>query len=218
MSEDYEVLAKAAYGHGLQGKAVQGYEIIPELTTDDRVAYRNINSNHVVISFRGTDPGGFKMIGPFYKSRAFRDVTTDIMMGLELENYNSRFQKAERTTELGIQKYGKENVTVVGHSLGGSQALHVSEKYGVEAYAYNPFVGPQHIRKRYPKATVVHNLTDPVSFASPFLHAKKVNIRYDKKRLPTISQHGINPKVKPKPKPFVPGPQTKSRTGPSAIQ
>lgn len=206
--EDYERLAKASYA---KDKRVQGYEIISELSTDDRVAYRNLNSNHVVISFRGTDPGSLK---GFHNSRAFRDITTDIMMGLELENYNSRFKKAEQTTKRGIQKYGKENVTVVGHSLGGSQALHVSEKYGVEAVAFNPFVGPQHIRKQYPNATVVTNVTDPISFSSPFLHAKQVKLRYDKKRLPGISQHSL---VVPQQKPFAPR-QSSSQAGPHAVQ
>jgi hypothetical protein len=204
--DTYEEMARASYGRNNQERTVQGYDIIPELTTDDRVAYRNQHGPGVVIAFRGTDPtnlesygGGGKASRNFFKSRAFRDVTTDIMMGLEIEHYGSRFKKAETTTRRGIQKYGKENVTVVGHSLGGSQALHVSQKYGVKAVAYNPFIGPQHIRGKYPKATLVHNVTDPISFASPFVKAEKVKLRYDTKRLPTISQHGlVKSKSKPK--------------------
>lgn len=214
--DKYETIAKASYGHGLSGKSVKGYKIIPEMTTDDRVAYRNQNGQGVVIAFRGTDPTGFEYQGdnpwasgsPFlpgsrkdfiqtglksiWNSRAFRDITTDIMMGLEIEQYGSRFQKAEAATRRGIQKYGKENVTVVGHSLGGSQALHVSQKYGVKAVAYNPFIGPQHLRGSYPKATIIHNVTDPVSIASPLVKAEKVRLRYNKKRAPTIGQHSLH--------------------------
>lgn len=215
MSLKFEKLAKAAYGKGLEGKSVQGYDIIPELTTDDRVAYKNQNSNHVVIAFRGTDPTGFEYIGnnpwdsgmPFlpgsrkefvqtglksmWYSRSFRDVSTDIAMGLELEHYNSRFKKAEEATQRGIQKYGKENVTVVGHSLGGSQALHVSQKYDVNAVAFNPYVGKQHLGKKYNKATIVHNVSDPISIASPFVQTRNTELRYNKNKYPGLAQHGL---------------------------
>lgn len=200
--DTYEEMARKSYGHNAQERSVKGYDIIPELTTDDRVAYRNQNGPGVVIAFRGTDPlnmesygGGSKPSRSFLKSRAFRDVTTDMLMGLELEQYGSRFKKSEKTTERGIQKFGKENVTVVGHSLGGSQALRMSEKFGINAVAFNPFTGPQFIRGRYPKATIVHNVSDPISWNSPFVRAGNVKLRYDTGRLPTISQHGL---VKPK--------------------
>jgi pimeloyl-ACP methyl ester carboxylesterase len=242
---EYEHLAKASYGHGLSGKSVHGYDIIPELSTDDRVAYKNKNSNHVVIAFRGTDPTGFEYLGPNpwasgmphlpgsgkeviqtalksgWYSRAFRDVTTDIALGLEMEGYNSRFQKAEKVTQRGIQKYGKENVTVVGHSLGGSQALHVSKKYGVDAVAFNPYVGPQHLATSYPHASIVHNVTDPVSIASPFVKARDVQIRYNTAKAPTIGQHSLHPKPISKPKSsssYYVRPVSASRSGPRAIQ
>jgi hypothetical protein len=230
---DYEALARASYGHNAKERTVKGYNILPELTTDDRVAYQNQNDGKVVIAFRGTDPTGFEYEGhnpwasgmPFlpgsgkefiqtglkslWDSRAFRDVSTDIIMGLELEDFSSRFRKSEATTKRGIQKYGKENVTLVGHSLGGSQALEIGRKYDLETVAYNPYVGPQHLSKEYPKATIYHNVTDPVSIASPFVKAREVRLRYDTGRKPTIAQHGLvtpktpTPAPSPMPPPYV---------------
>jgi len=217
---DYEDFARASYKKTKQERYIPGYEIIDEFTTDDKVVYKNKTGNNVVISFRGTDTTGFKYLGnndwasgmpsmespkdfikqglkSLWYSRSFRDISTDLIMGApllgipEFEQHFSRFQKSRDTTRRVIQKYGKDNVTVVGHSLGGSQTMEISREFGIKGVAINPYVGPQHLKKTYPTTDIIHNITDPISIASPFVRAHHVEIRYDKKRHPTIGQHGL---------------------------
>lgn len=212
---DAEILAKASYKHG-EERQVPNYDIDKELTSDDRVVYRHQQTGKVTISFRGTDVKGFEYRGenpwasgmPFlpgsrkefiqtglqslYHSRSFRDVGTDAMMVLGLEHLGTRFKHAEQVTARGIKKYGKENVSVVGHSLGGSQTMHVSQKYDIEGVAINPYVGEKKLSafNTYPKLHIVHNWTDPVSVLSPFVHTGKLTTRYHS-TYPGIHQHRL---------------------------
>ena len=57
------------------------------------------------------------------------------------EYLSGRFKGAEKAYRNTAKKYGKENVQVTGHSLGGSQAVHVGMKYGVQGTAFEPGSG-----------------------------------------------------------------------------
>ncbi len=54
------------------------------------------------------------------------------------EYLSGRFRGAEKVYRQAAKKYGKEHVQVTGHSLGGSQAVHVGRKYGVGGTAFEP--------------------------------------------------------------------------------
>jgi hypothetical protein len=192
----YEQFAKASYGKTPEERAVNNYTIDPELSNDDRVVYKHQFGTEVVIAFRGTDPSSWKDQSGIFSSRGFRDITTDLMMGINLQHFglSSRFNKSSNTVERAISKYGKENVHVTGHSLGGSQAMFVSKKYDLDAEAYNPFVHPGYESanlNKYNKLRVVHNVTDPISTFTPSVRSKKTTYRYNWKKLPTIFQHGL---------------------------
>jgi len=57
------------------------------------------------------------------------------------EYLSGRFRGAEKAYRNTAKKYGKDNVQVTGHSLGGSQAVQVGRKYGVEGIAFEPGSG-----------------------------------------------------------------------------
>lgn len=158
--------AEAAYH---PGKGVAGYDILQEFTTKDRVAYKHKHSNRVVMAFRGTNPSNW------------RDTSTDLLMGFEFHQHSSRFKNASRDTDRLIRKFGKENVSVTGHSLGGSQALYVSHKFGVEAEVYNPFVSRFQRGKTYKHATIHHTKGDWISEGSLTTKAKEVHVHHRKK-------------------------------------
>lgn len=211
---DAEILAKASYKHGRE-REVHGYDIDTELTSDDRVVYRHQKTGKATIAFRGTDVKGFEYEGenpwasgmPFlpgsrkefiqtglkslYHSRAFRDIGTDVMMVGNVEHAGTRFKHAEQVTARGIKKYGKENINVVGHSLGGSQTMHVSKTFDIEGVAINPYAGGLQLQNDYPKVHIVHNWTDPVSVLSPFVHAGRTTTRYHSTTYPGIHQHKL---------------------------
>ena len=83
-----------------------------------------------MIAYKGTDP------------KHISDLIADgqIFNGMD-EYLSGRFKGAEKAYRNTAKKYGKENVQVTGHSLGGSQAVHLGRKYGVEGTAFEPGSG-----------------------------------------------------------------------------
>jgi len=107
----------------------QDYRVLPEHSTEDHVAFFNDKTNNAVLAFRGTNP------------RNVGDLRADLAIATGLQSFAPRFADAGRVTRDLVKKYGKDNVHVTGHSLGGSQALHAAGRHGVEAHAYNPGAG-----------------------------------------------------------------------------
>lgn len=190
----------------------EGYTLHKGYSSPDRAVYVRDDGSHVVIAFRGTELHQGK-------HKAFRDIGTDILAGLGLESVSSRFKHAEDITKTLIQKYGKDRVFVTGHSLGGAQAMHVSNKYGVHAEVYNPFINVFDVEshRSFPNTVVHYNVGDPVAVGTPFIKTKKTyyhlntNPKVPSVGLPMpfgvsgINQHSIDnlitPHSKSKPKP-----------------
>lgn len=63
-----------------------------------------------------------------------KDGYNDFQMGLQL--LPSQMKSAEETYVKAIRKYGKNNVILTGHSLGGSEAQILGAKYGVETVTF----------------------------------------------------------------------------------
>ena len=125
-------LSKAAYG---KEDPAHGYQLDTELSNRDRKVYHK--DGKAVVAYRGTNLSGSK--------DRFRDLAADGLIALGLTNASKRFKGANDTADKALQKYGKENVSLTGHSLGGSQALHVAKKHkdlNLETHAYNPGISP----------------------------------------------------------------------------
>jgi hypothetical protein len=155
-------LAQHAYKEG-KDREVSGYNILPEFTTPDKVTYQHKATGHVVVAFRGTDPDSWK---GGLQSKSFRDLSTDLLLGVTGSGATShRFHTAETLTGAVVKKFGKQNVSVTGHSLGGSQAMHVSRKFDLHGHVYNPHTTwSQALTGAYfPQLTLHQNVTDPIS-------------------------------------------------------
>jgi hypothetical protein len=200
--DDSMLLSSAAYGFSTAERNVPGYSILNDLTSEDYVGYKHNQTGKITSAFRGTNN---KKLNTWRGiKRSYRDIVADGQMALDNDRSGKHFTSAERVTDYAIKKYGKENITLTGHSLGGSTALEVSKKYDLPAIVYNPFVHPdQAIQSwlrpngKYGKAEVRTNLTDPVATFSPFLHTKKERLYYDTRRGPGLPQHALNPVKKP---------------------
>jgi hypothetical protein len=103
----YAQLSSAAYGGG-KDMGAHGYEIDPELSNRNRTLYRHKDTGKAVLAFRGTELNTNNKMG---------DLGSDALLALGLHNVSSRFKNAKRATEAAINKYGKENLTLTGHSL-----------------------------------------------------------------------------------------------------
>jgi hypothetical protein len=183
-SQMYFEFSKKVYQTG-DKRNVEGWKILKENTTDDRVAYQNLKSGKVVLALRGTDTHN--------KSRAYRDIGSDALLALGQQSLSSRFSKSTAEAKRLAAKYGKDNVTVTGHSLGGSQALWISNQTGIQAHAVNPHVTYEDamVFQNFPNATIYHSISDPVSTLSPLVRTKKTFYYYDPSMDAGLPQHGI---------------------------
>jgi len=79
-----------------------------------------------ILVFRGTEK--------IWTKEGIKDGLSDINMGLE--KLPHQMQDAERAYSETIKKYGKDNVILTGHSLGGSEAQILGAKYGAETVTF----------------------------------------------------------------------------------
>lgn len=112
-------LAKAAY----TSSPVEGYTIDPDFTYGNITVYKNDKSGKAKVAFAGT--------------RGFKDAKADIAILGGFEQKDPQFRQALDTTRKVINKYGIENVSATGHSLGGTKTTYVSSKLGIHGTTFN---------------------------------------------------------------------------------
>ena len=86
--------------------------------------------NKVILVIRGTEihSGG---------KEGTKDALSDFQMGLGYLPY--QMNDAEKAYNQTVRKYGKENVILTGHSLGGSEAQILGAKYGAETITFEAY-------------------------------------------------------------------------------
>ena len=135
--EDVPVLlSKAAH---TKLPAVAGWTRDPELSNGDYSTY--VKNGKAQVAYRGTDLKG---------KNKWRDLGADILVGLGLQDLSNRVKKSVRVADRAAAKYGRENTSLTGHSLGGSQAAYAPRKTGLRGTGYNTWFSPliDPLRKR----------------------------------------------------------------------
>lgn len=177
-SPNYARLSSGAYGEGKE--EIEGYDIDKDLSNRNRTVYVDKDTGKAVVSFRGTKLNSKNKLG---------DLGADAMIALGLQKHSSRFKNAKKVTKQAIDKYGKDNVVLTGHSLGGSQALHANRVYDVPTFVYNPGVGLGDVTESMKgkavknKATIFTTGYDPISMLSPLVSKSRTIYRVGKKKL-----------------------------------
>lgn len=181
----HEHLASAAYYENPE--SIHGYKIDAALSDQEtRVFVKKIgNVRKVIISFRGTSNT--------------QDIVTDI--GIVKGERAGRFIKSMDQTKKVIAKYGRANVEVTGHSLGGTIARYVSDKLGLKGKAFNPGASPfeavqGHVESGKNVKTVV-NFGDPIS--NTLAGGENVEIRIPSEKSPHSIEDPYNPQGEIKP-------------------
>jgi hypothetical protein len=105
-----------------------GYDIDEELSSNNHTVFKHRQTGKAVISYRGTEPTNLDDLA----------ADKDIAYG---KREHSRFNEALHVAKKAQQKY--KDIEVTGHSLGGTQALHVYETLGVRTRVYNPGSTPK---------------------------------------------------------------------------
>lgn len=120
---------------------------------EDYIAAYNDRESLSIIAFRETNPSKIE------------DIVTNIHILYGKSAQCERFRKSESIYLSYKKKYS--NVHVTGHSLGGSQAIHVAKMFGCPCWAWNPGQGLSeeylNDRKIYPSIKTYHIIGDPIS-------------------------------------------------------
>lgn len=82
-------------------------------------------NNKAVVGIRGTD----------FKDA--KDLADDVAIGIGALKLTPRYRRAKRWVKKAIKKYGKSNVEVSGHSLGGKIAKELAKEFGIRGSTFN---------------------------------------------------------------------------------
>jgi hypothetical protein len=177
-------LANAAY----KGEDVDGYVIDKAYSNRNRTLYVDPETNKAVLAFAGTRLNS--------KKHRWGDIGSDALIALGLQSVSSRFRNAKKSYKSAREKY--EDLQVVGHSAGGSQALYLNSKYAAPTVAFNPGISLPDSKKSLmdkltsvlhkgrrtkSNATIYHVPKDPISMLSPTLvgaNTKVVKVKQKK--------------------------------------
>jgi len=165
-AKNTKTLNKELRHYGLADK----YSLDPNIKSSNYLMFRNETDGRGVLAYRGT------------KLSNSGDIYADAAIFFGVENYTTRFRNAVKAAKRARKAYGKDNLDVTGHSLGGSQALHVANELGVEAHAYNPGKGYKRFR--------LGNLLGPVGSLVQSLMDRKGKLN---KNNATIYTTGVDP-------------------------
>jgi hypothetical protein len=122
----------------------------------------NNKKNELVILFRGTSLTSF--------GTSFQDLTSDIEIGLSVENFvDARYYKSLSTAKKIIKMFSSYNVVFAGHSLGSHLAYYISKKLNYPSYN---FALPSSLYQlsEYSKITSdIFDLIKPTKFIDKFV-------------------------------------------------
>lgn len=151
----YARLAQASYDHfngkdveaGLKNtrygyiKDLQSFQVDKELSTADNVVLHNPITKETCISFRGTTDD-------FSRTKSFLSdwkTNSKIAFNPKSAENTKRFKQAFTDTEKTIAKYGKENLTIAGHSQGGNLSSLIGQRYDIESHSFQPAISVRQV-------------------------------------------------------------------------
>ena len=131
LHEDCKVLSEAVYQKEKPQK-INGWEYVDKYYNDQTGFYSEVykKGDTVIFSIRGTE----------IKS-GIKEAKKDIKNDKEMFRKNLPYQvtNAKSVYDKLVNKYGRENVVVTGHSLGGSIGAILGAEYGVETVTFNAY-------------------------------------------------------------------------------
>lgn len=142
----YAIFSDAAYQPLAKSEEIakkHGYSVDPDLSTPDATTF--VKDGRAIVAYRGTSQ--------------LRDLVPDLHIAIGSRKHK-RFDDAEELARRAAKKY--KTVDVAGHSLGGTQALHVNDKLGLNAHVFNPGATLGDKVKR-PNVRVVRDNKDVIS-------------------------------------------------------
>ena len=161
----------AAVHEGLDSSHIEdlgGVEVDESLSTRDNLVLHNSATGETHVAYRGTTD---KMSGQFFKDWK---VNGEIAGG---STHTTRVKDAQVQFDRVAGKYGKNNLTVSGHSQGGHVSYEMAVRNDVRGFHYNPAINSTQVRNAGQYAGNVSEqmvYKQPLDFASPLAYNKNL--------------------------------------------
>ncbi len=123
-----------------------GHDIDTSLSTKEGLVLVD-GEGRAKLAYRGTD------------IRNKSDLTADALIAAGAEETHANFRKGDTQIKEVMRTYGS-SVETLGYSLGGAQAVHFANKYGLKSTSYNPFIGPKLLKPKSGNHLVIRTTED----------------------------------------------------------
>ena len=131
----HAVISSAAYEPKNRMKYINQYypgeyDLLKEYSDKHHVVVRHKDTGQVVMGVRGTDIED-------KQSGRRGDLATDAAVTLGLHKLSGRYRKSDRLAKSLKRDFGKDNVSLTGHSLGGTIASELSHAHDLPSHSFN---------------------------------------------------------------------------------
>ena len=156
---------------------LKDFKMDTELSTIDNVVLHNAVTGETHISYRGTTNN------PVGETKAF---VKDWRINGEIAGGSittKRMRQADKQMDRVIAKYGRDSLTVSGHSQGSNISYQQAVKNDLPGYHFNGAINATQVREaeKYAENVAVQNMyKTPLDFASPLAYhrnLRKANVR-----------------------------------------
>lgn len=100
------------------------------------------------------------------------DLGTDFILarfGIDMTRAGKRYKSAESFFDKAVGEHGRDNISIVGHSLGGMLARELALKHNLESYSFNPGSSPVSSFQSVRNATLNRDLQERLRKNRTFL-------------------------------------------------
>ena len=177
-AKDFELMLKETYKTpAKRDKHIGDYYIDESLSTPENVVYHNPKTGETKVAYRGTEG-------------TLKDWGNNALYAMGLHNQSKRYKRAADIEKKVEQKYGTENLDVLGHSQSGAFAQEIG-KNAKNTIVLNPASHPLYSPKTK-NATIVRSKGDSVSalkYLNPLNWGKKADIEIEAKTYNPVTEH-----------------------------
>ena len=179
IQHDYAIMNKAAYSSNprsiLQEYGKGNFKILRE--DPDFLVIKDDLTGKINFVVKGTDVSNTK-------GKRLEDLKEDLHIVLNKPETMKRLKEMRTVAKSLIKTYGKENIIITGHSLGGYITADISNGLGVKGVAFNIGSSPKNIRPKINK-NLIHFTTNDIrqGILDPLSMTSSARDFYDKRRV-----------------------------------